>query len=108
MKVNSAQSQNIAKTPKKPSKEDIEAKIKAKFGVDMEKKKAEKAKAAQKDVVVSIDKKGEKEVSAEGFGDIKKNDPNSEVTQEKLRTILKRGGFEFNPKERKALQAILS
>jgi DNA-directed RNA polymerase specialized sigma subunit len=105
MKVNSAQSQNNPKASKKPSKAEIEAKIKAKFGVDMEKKKAAKN---EKDVVVSIDKKGNKEVSAEGFGDIKNNDPNSEVTQEKLRSILKTGGFDFNPKERKALQDILS
>lgn len=105
MKVNSAQSQNIAKSPKKPSKADIEAKIKAKFGVDMEEKRAEKKEA---DVVVSIDKKGKKEISEEGFGDIKNNDPNSEVTQEKLRSILKTGAFDFNPKERETLKNILS
>jgi len=105
MKVNSTQSQNIQKTPKKPSKEEIEAKIKAKFGVEVNKQ----AKAKKdEDVVVSIDKKGNKEVSVDGFGDIKNNDPNSETTQEKLKAILKTGAFDFNSKERSALKTILS
>lgn len=102
MKVNSASSQ-INKSPKEADKADIKAKLEAKFGKKFDKKKPKK----DPDVVVSIDKKGKKEVSDQGFGDIKNNDPNSKVTQEKLKKILSTGAFQFNPKEREALKDIL-
>lgn len=41
------------------------------------------------------------------IGDIGKNDPNDTDTQEKLKTILKSGGFAFSPKEREVLGDIL-
>lgn len=103
MKVNSAQSQNINKAPQKDSKEELKAKLEAKFGKKFDQKKPKKSE----DVVVSIDKKGNKEVSEEGFGDVKKNDPNAPETREKLKKILSTGAFSFNPKERDALSKIL-
>lgn len=108
MKVNSASSgiQANAQQAKKANKEDIQAKLREKFGKDFGDKKAEKKKEA--DTVVSIDTKGNKEISEEGFGDIKNNDPSSDVTQEKLRGILRVGGFDFNAKERAALGQILN
>ncbi|MCO4753131.1 MAG: hypothetical protein KC478_01550 [Bacteriovoracaceae bacterium] len=105
MKVNSAQHDNTTKpaAKKKPTPEEIKAKVQAKFGIEIG-----KPKKKEPDTVVSIDKKGEKTVSKEGFGDVKNNDPNAEVTQEKLRAILKTGAFAFNDKERKALNQILN
>lgn len=44
----------------------------------------------------------------ENFGDIGKNDPKSEQTQEKLRHILRTGAFHFNERERAALEAVLA
>lgn len=103
MKVNSASSQKTTQSSKAPAKEDIKAKLEAKFGKKFGEKKVKK----DPDVVVSIDKKGNKEVSTDGFGDIKDNDPKSEATQEKLKKILSTGAFNFNPKERDALKDIL-
>lgn len=40
--------------------------------------------------------------------DIAKNDPNDSNTQEKLRTILKTGGFSFSQKEKETLASILN
>ena len=39
--------------------------------------------------------------------DVKLNDPNDSNTQEKLKTVLKMGAFNFNPKEKEALEKIL-
>lgn len=39
--------------------------------------------------------------------DIALNDPKDTNTQEKLKTVLSRGAFSFNPKEREALEKIL-
>lgn len=39
--------------------------------------------------------------------DIAKNDPRDTNTQEKLKTALSKGAFNFNPKEREALEKIL-
>lgn len=102
MKVNAQPQQNAqSMRPKKKTKADIEAMVKAKFG-----KVAEK-KAPPPKPQVEINSKGVKNSDEEDFGDIKKNDPTSEITQEKLRGILKSGGFQFNDKERKALGQIL-
>ena len=40
--------------------------------------------------------------------DIAQNDPKDTNTQEKLKTALTRGAFNFNPKEREALEKILA
>ena len=40
-------------------------------------------------------------------GDIKLNDPNDPNTREKLKTMMKSGGFNFSPQERSALAQIL-
>ena len=42
------------------------------------------------------------------IGDIGKNDPTDTVTQEKLKGLLRSGGFNFNQKERAALKDILN
>lgn len=39
--------------------------------------------------------------------DIALNDPKDSNTQEKLKTVLSKGAFNFNPKEREALERIL-
>lgn len=40
--------------------------------------------------------------------DIANNDPKDSNTQEKLKSVLSKGGFSFNPKEREALDRILA
>lgn len=90
-------------------KSELHLKLKQKFGKDFERKdKAPKAESVDSPATrVSIDSSGKKEVGEEPIGDIKSNDPKSEVTQEKLRAILKTGAFNFNDKERQALSSIL-
>lgn len=102
MKVNAGSAQSINNKPKKMSKEDIEARVRAKFG-----KVAEKKAPEPKPDTTEIHSKGVSHSDEESFGDIKQNDPGSDITQEKLRGILKNGGFNFNDKERKALGQIL-
>ncbi len=41
------------------------------------------------------------------LSDVKLNDPNDSNTQEKLKSVLKMGAFNFNPKEKEALEKIL-
>lgn len=112
MKVNSASVQAPSKdradksSKSRPSKEEIKARIQKEFGIKIGKKPA--AKSEKSDTVVSIDSKGKKEVKDDGFGDIKNNHPGSDITQEKLRGILRSGAFDFNSKERKALDSILN
>lgn len=42
------------------------------------------------------------------LSDVKLNDPNDSNTQEKLKSVLKMGAFNFNPKEKDALEKILA
>ncbi len=101
MKVESSQPTNITKPKGKLSKEQIQAKISAKFG----NKAAPKAPKIVEDKV-EIESKS-KEMETKEIGDIKTNDPNSQITQDKLKDILKTGAFQFNEKERKTLAKIL-
>ncbi len=103
MKVQTGEPTKITKeAPKKLSPDEIKAKIKSKFGKDLTKKKAkpiaDKAEISKK----SAKSSGEKE-----FADVGSNDPNSDLTQNKLKDILKTGAFQFNEGERKALAQIL-
>ena len=41
------------------------------------------------------------------LSDVKLNDPTDSNTQEKLKSVLKMGAFNFNPKEKEALEKIL-
>ena len=41
------------------------------------------------------------------MGDIKSNNPNSEETKDKIKGLLVTGSFNFNEKEKAALQEIL-
>lgn len=89
------------------SQNEIQKRLKEKFGDKFQPildKKTEK-----KDEVSIISKKKiEKELTENPvIGDVGKNDPRSEETQEKLKAILKTGAFEFNERERGALQEIL-
>lgn len=118
MKVNSAATQALSQTSQKASpkasqrpsgeteQDKIKARVQEKFGIKIGEKKQEKAEG--KDVMVSINSKGEKKVKEEAFGDIKSNNPADENTQEKLKGLLRTGGFHFNAKERAALGAILN
>lgn len=94
IKVNS----NVpSQVERKLSPEEIKQKITQKFGNEAKPKKA--VPVADK---VEINSK-----ETVAHSDIGKNDPNSEITREKLKTILKVGGFDFNDKERSALAQIL-
>lgn len=105
MKVNAQTSNQTKKsqTPGKMSNDDIAAKIQAKFG------KVAEVKEAIPPVVdkVEVGKKGVVSSDEEDFGDIGKNIPTAKVTQEKLKSILQNGGFQFNDRERQALGQIL-
>lgn len=100
MRVTSGNSNPVATAPKKLSAEEIQAKIAAKFGREAEIKKAPPKPKTQDNANIS-----KQETVA--HGDIGNNDPNSDVTREKLKGLLKSGGFKFNDKERKALAQIL-
>ena len=101
MKVTSGNSQNqVSKAPEKLSSDDIAAKVAAKFGKEAQVKKA--APKPDPDTKVELNTQ-----EAVAHSDIGNNDPNSELTKEKLRGLLKAGGFDFNDKERKALSQIL-
>ncbi len=78
----------------------IKEKIKAKFGDKFKEKKKPEEK-------VELSNSSVKNSSEEDFGDLKSNDPNSSVTKDKLKDILRSGAFEFNPKERETLAKIL-
>ena len=75
----------------------------------------EKLAARFKDAKVDISKKARnhpgknttKVLDSTGSEDITDNDPMSEITQDKLRSLLEGGGFHFNEKERAALEEIL-
>ncbi len=107
MKVHAASGQNETKIS---PKDELKAKLAEKFG-DKFKAKAEidkekqQAKAAAVEISDSAKKKAH--IDPEGFGDVKKNDPNSEETKIKLKALLQTGGFNFNDKERGALSEIL-
>lgn len=105
MKVSAGSAQiNSQAKPKKLSPEELRERVSAKFG-----EKAQLVKPQPKPPVdtAEVKTKGVKNSTEEDFGDIAKNDPKSEVTQEKLKTILKNGGFNFNDRERQALSEIL-
>ena len=42
------------------------------------------------------------------LSDVQLNDPNDNNTQEKLKSVLKNGAFNFNPKEKETLEKILA
>jgi hypothetical protein len=98
----------------KISQEEIMAKVEAKFG----KKAGQKAKSEDKDAApapksdsIEISKSAKIKKSIDDkdvvIGDIGKNDPKEEITKEKLKGLIKSGGFSFSDKEREALGEIL-
>lgn len=98
---------NSDQAPKSISQNEIQKRLKEKFG-DKFQSVADKKIEIKDEVSIISKKKIEKELSENPvIGDIGKNDPSSEETQEKLKAILKTGAFEFNERERGALQEIL-
>lgn len=97
------ESQKVAR----PSQDEIKAKIKAKFGKDLDDKPVAKEADTRVELSSNAKSKGVSNNSEEGFGDIKNNDPKSPETQEKLKSLLKTGGFNFSDKERQVLSQIL-
>ncbi|MFT6632167.1 MAG: hypothetical protein ACJAS4_002129 [Bacteriovoracaceae bacterium] len=102
MKVESEQSTKITTAPRKMSPDEIKARIKSKFGKDLSKKKPIKAVEDKVEVSKQAKKTGETPI-----GDIGSNDPKSDMTQSKIKGLLRNGGFEFSEGERKALSSIL-
>ena len=86
--------------PKKLSAEEVRNKLREKFG-DKVKDKPTKPKIEDK-----VDVR-EQSLDVHQTATVGKNDPNSDITQDKLRDILKTGAFDFKPAERKALAQIL-
>jgi len=106
MQVNAASGQTQApKSKKEMEQEAIRKKLAEKFGDKFKEKK--KVKPKEDSVELSNSAKKEAHIDPEGFGDVKKNDPSSEETQEKLKALLKTGAFQFSDKERAALGEIL-
>ena len=88
------------------SKLRIEDKLKAKFGNKFDKAKNINEQNKVEKEKVEISKKAQ--VKAEGVvGDISDNSPDNDLTQEKLKGLLRSGGFNFSDKERDALSNIL-
>jgi hypothetical protein len=102
---NQVKPKNLAKNGKVSlSKAEIEAKIKARFG-DKAKKKSAPKKPKPPEVALG---KSSKEVGGKAVtGDVGANDPKAEMTQEKLKFLLKSGSSTFNDRERKVLANIL-
>ncbi len=96
MKIENAPKPQVAK---KLSNEDIKAKLKEKFG---DKIKSTKPKKIEDKVEIR-----EQSLDVHQTATVGKNDPNSSVTRDKLKDILKTGAFDFKPHERKALAQIL-
>lgn len=102
---NQVKPKNLAKNGKVSlSKAEIEAKIKARFGDKAKKKSAPKK---PKKPEVELSKSAKAEGGKVGKGDIGLNNPKSEMTQEKLKFLLKSGSSTFNDRERKVLANIL-
>lgn len=105
MKVDSASSQK-ASAP--ISEEQVRKKIEAKFGKEiLEKPKKDEAQISQKSKQLSQAETKIIDKDDVVIGDIGKNNPADSVTQDKLKHLIRSGGFSFNEKERLALQEIL-
>lgn len=88
------------------SKSSIEEKLKAKFGNKFDKAETINDKNKVEKEKVEISKRALSK-SKENVGDISDNSPSSDLTQEKLKGLIRSGGFNFNDKEREALSNIL-
>lgn len=110
MKVNSASSQKNDATTKKLSEDEVRKKIAEKFGKDVGAPKSKEADEVEVSNKAKNMAKGETKVVEKEdavIGDVGKNDPNDVVTQEKLKTLLRTGAFQFSDREREALKDIL-
>lgn len=101
MKVQTPKHTKITKIAKKLSKEEVQARIKAKFGKDVQKKKP-----VAKDKT-DIETKGVKSSDDEDFGDVGSNNPANQITHDKIKDLLKTGAFKFSDRERATLSKIL-
>jgi hypothetical protein len=73
--------------------EDVKPELVKPSEIDQEDRSDEKAKSLKESHLL--------------LSDVKLNDPNDSNTQEKLKNVLKMGAFNFNPKEKEALEKIL-
>ncbi|MCT4641958.1 MAG: hypothetical protein N4A33_06625 [Bacteriovoracaceae bacterium] len=102
MKVNS---QGQISQKKSLSKKDaIKERLKAKFGKSFKGAKEKNIEISKK--AKAKDKKNS-EIEDSFKSDIGQNNPESQVTQEKLKSLLRSGAFQFNDAERRALGEIL-
>jgi hypothetical protein len=100
----------VRAAPKQPSvsASDIKAKLEA--------KRKQEGDQAQKTIATKLELSGQKPAQKIdqdspdpiiGKSDVAKNDANDPVTQEKLKALIKNGGFSFNSKEKEVLSQIL-
>ena len=92
-KISNEAQKPAVKKSKKDSKEDLKAKIREKFGDKALRKKTPK-KIEDKAELNS--KKAGKDDDEVHVGDIGKNNPDSMVTQSKLKDVLKSGAFKLS------------
>jgi len=95
MKVNAGKQINKQPTAKEISRAEVEAKLKAKFGKIPTRKKRE----------VKIEEKVELKTGP--LSPAEEKAEKKVLTGERLKNILKNGGFQFSEAERKALGSIL-
>lgn len=89
-----------------PKSQSLQDKLRSKFGDKFN--RAQELNEAKKKDVDSVEISGKtKDLKGAVTGDIKDNNPDSELTQAKLKGLIKTGGFNFSDKERSALAEIL-
>lgn len=96
---------NLEKEKIKAEKAELKHKLAEKFG-----DRFKPVKKGDSTVVLSKEAIEKSKTAAKNDmndGVIKSNDPNSEETKEKLRGLLATGSFQFNEKEKDALEEIL-
>lgn len=107
MEVNSISHAKNSKASSQIDQDKLREKIKAKFGDKALVKKEKKPITSAQDVVEVKTKGGVSNSEEKDFGDIGKNDPNDQLTHDKLKEVLKSGAFSFNDRERATLAKIL-
>lgn len=105
MKIAPNRDPKVLKKENKLSQSEVNERIKAKFGNKILHKKARPKIVDKADIQT---KGGISNSTEDDFGDIKANDPSSQLTHDKLKGILKSGAFNFNDRERSTLAKILN
>lgn len=89
------------------SASEIRAKVSEHFAPKKEEDKVEVSKLAKAKSAPAKEVEEDKE-APEKPSDVGLNDPNDPATVGKLKSVLTKGAFNFNPKEREALERILA